>query len=302
VSSPHMPVLVTSVAARWPSLAPIGWAVALAVLSTGCYATSAVLQEREAARPGPEGTARLLRLLRVPRWWLAVLATLAAAGLHVAALGLGPLSLIQPLGVLTLVFALPLGARLAGRVVSRGEWMAAGWVALGLTGVGTVVPGQALSVDLSVGVVAAIASGVGVGAAALTALAAVLPHRGAGVMRAAAAATCFALASGMARITLTGAAPFWVGAAFAVLGAAAGFAISQLAYRSGGLGAPLATLILLDPLVAVALGVTMLHEQLRLAPVPIALGLAGVVATSRGIWILAQGRPADRPATRPRAT
>jgi hypothetical protein len=281
-------VLVSWLAARWPGFAPIGWAVALAVLSTGCYATSAVLQEREAARPGPEGAARLLRLLRMPRWWLAVLATLAAAGLHVAALGLGPLSLIQPLGVLSLVFALPLGARLAGRMVSRGEWVASGWVALGLAGVGTVIPGRAPPVDLSVGVVAGIAGVVGVGAAALTALAGVLPHRGGAVVRAAAAATCFALASCMARMILTGAAPFWVGAAFAVLGAAAGFAMSQLAYRSGGLGAPLATLILLDPLVAVVLGVTVLREQLRLAPVPIALGLAGVVLTSRGIWILAQ--------------
>jgi hypothetical protein len=62
----------------------------------------------------------------------------------------------------------------------------------------------------------------------------------------------------------------------------------QFAYRSGGLGARLATLILLDPLVAVVLGVTVLHEQLRLAPASITLGLAGLVATSRGIWMLAQ--------------
>ena len=166
--------------------------------------------------------------------------------------------------------------------------MAAGSVALGLAGVGTVAPGWAPPVDLSVGVVVAIAGVVGVVAAALTALAMVLPHRGGAVMRAAGAATCFALASGMARMVLTGAAPFWVGAGFAVLGAAAGFAMSQLAYRSGGLGAPLATLILLDPLVAVVMGVMVLQEQLRLAPVPIALGVAGVILTSRGIWLLAQ--------------
>jgi hypothetical protein len=103
--------------------------------------TSALAISSAATRSMISSRSRLLRLLRMPRWWLAVLATLAAAGLHVAALGLGPLSLIQPLGVLTLVFALPLGARLAGWVVSRGEWVAAGWVALGLAGVGTVVRG-----------------------------------------------------------------------------------------------------------------------------------------------------------------
>jgi hypothetical protein len=52
----------------------------------------------------------------------------------------------------------------------------------------------------------------------------------------------------------------------------------QFAYRGGGLGAPSATLILLDPLVAVVLGVAVLHEQLRLAPTLIALGPAGLVA------------------------
>jgi hypothetical protein len=88
--------------------------------------TSALAISSAATRSMISSRSRLLRLLRMPRWWLAVLATLAAAGLHVAALGLGPLSLIQPLGVLTLVFALPLGARLAGWVVSRGEWVAAG--------------------------------------------------------------------------------------------------------------------------------------------------------------------------------
>jgi hypothetical protein len=56
----------------------------------------------------------------------------------------------------------------------------------------------------------------------------------------------------------------------------------------------LATLILLDPLVAVVLGATVLQEQLRLAPVPIALGLTGVVLTSRGIWMLAQAPNAER--------
>jgi hypothetical protein len=64
----------------------------------------------------------------------------------------------------------------------------------------------------------------------------------------------------------------------------------------------LATLILLDPLVAVALGATVLQEQLRLAPVPIALGLTGVVLTSRGIWMLAQAPNAERTATRRSAT
>src|SRR5690242_17502211 len=167
--------------------AAIGWAVGLAVVSTGCYATSAVLQEREAARPGPEGAARLLRLLRRPMWWVAVVATVAAAGLHVAALAWGPLSAVQPLGVLTLVFALPLGARLAGRVVSGREWVAAGLVVLGLAAVLTVVPPQAPPVAVGLGMVVATAAVLGGVAAGLFGLAALLPEKAAAVGRAAGA-------------------------------------------------------------------------------------------------------------------
>jgi threonine/homoserine efflux transporter RhtA len=135
-------------------------------------------------------------------------------------------------------------------------------------------------------------------------LAVVLPERLVAVGQAAGAAICFGLASGMARLALTGAAPFLVGAVVAVLGAATGLAMAQFAYRCGGLGAPLATLILLDPVVAVVLGVTVLHEPLRVAPGWIALGLAGLISTACGIWMLAKvpasgrrGDPTDSSAT-----
>jgi hypothetical protein len=62
-----------------------------------------VLQEREARRQDAGGAALLRRLVRRPWWWLAVAATVAGAVLHVAALALGPLSLVQPFGVLTLM-------------------------------------------------------------------------------------------------------------------------------------------------------------------------------------------------------
>ena len=88
----------------------------LAVASTGCYAASAVLQEREAGRQDAGGAALLRGLVRRPWWWLAVAATVAGAVLHVAALASGPLSLVQPFGVLTLVLALP-----PGRVLDKYE-------------------------------------------------------------------------------------------------------------------------------------------------------------------------------------
>jgi hypothetical protein len=73
----------------------------------------------------------LLGLVRRPWWWLAVAATVAGAVLHVAALVLGPLSVVQLFGVLTLVLALPLGALISGRAVTGGQWRAAAGVVCG---------------------------------------------------------------------------------------------------------------------------------------------------------------------------
>src|SRR3954470_21767905 len=110
-----------------------GAAVAVALLSAGCYAVSAVLQERQASRTRGAGAATLARsLVAQPLWWLAVAATLAGAALHVVALALGPLTVVQPVAVTTLVLALPLGAALVGRRVRRDEWGAAAAVVVGL--------------------------------------------------------------------------------------------------------------------------------------------------------------------------
>src|SRR5690348_13978665 len=52
--------------------------------------------------------------------------------------------------------------------------------------------------------------------------------------------------------------------------------MAQFAYRGGGSGELVATLVL-HPLVAVVPGVTALHEPMRVAPGLIALGLAGLI-------------------------
>lgn len=265
----------------------LGAAVALAVLSTGCYATSAVLQEQEASRQ--VAAARLVRgLIRRPRWWLAVSASALAAALHIAALALGPLSVVQPLAVLTLVLALPLGACWSGRVVSGRQWWAAAAVVTGLATALAVTSGRArhthsplLSVPAATGLTATMVIALVVTAKRST-------PRAALVARAGAAGTCYGFASAMTRIAAIGAVTVWVAAAMAVCGAAVGFTLAQLAYRNGGLGAPPATLILIDPLVAVLLGVTVLGEPFPTAPSQVVLAVMGLAMTAGGIWALAQ--------------
>jgi hypothetical protein len=94
-------------------------AVALALASAVCYAVSAVVQHREASRPAIGGLGLLADLVRRRRWWAALAASALGGVLHVAALGAGPLVLVQPLGVSTLVFALLIGARTDAAPVPR---------------------------------------------------------------------------------------------------------------------------------------------------------------------------------------
>ena len=273
-----------------PGTGDVGAAVVLAVASTGCYAASAVLQEREASRQDAGGAALLRRLARRPWWWLAVAATVAGAVLHVAALALGPLSLVQPFGVLTLVLALPLGRVLGGPPVTGREWRGATVIVIGLGAVLAVLPHRAPSSHLPLALVLGAVVAVAAVVVVLAVVAAWIPGRAAPVVRAAAAATCFGFASGMARTAVIGAIWFPIGGALAVLGAGAGLGLAQLAYRTGGLGAPLATQILVDPVVAVLIGVILLGEPVHETPTRAVVGVLGLAATTAGIWILTGSR------------
>ncbi|HEX8629791.1 MAG TPA: EamA family transporter, partial [Catenuloplanes sp.] len=122
-------------------------AVALAVLSAGAYAAGAVAQQRTAdpARRGA-GTATPARGFG---WALAVGGNVLGALLHVLALRYGALSVVQPLGALTLVFAVPLGALALGRRVQSGELLGAGLTVAGLGVLLALTPSGATATALS---------------------------------------------------------------------------------------------------------------------------------------------------------
>lgn len=94
-------------------------AVGLCLASAVAYAAAAVAQER-LARAGAARSAKAL--LGNGAWWWSAGLNAAAALLHAAALRYGPLTLVQPLGALTLVAAVPLGAHGSGRRVAATEW------------------------------------------------------------------------------------------------------------------------------------------------------------------------------------
>ncbi|MFF8871719.1 DMT family protein [Streptomyces massasporeus] len=270
-------------------------AVALSLVSAVAYAAAAVAQERLASRSPGAGT---LRLLGSGAWWWSVGLNASAALLHVVALRYGPLTVVQPLGALTLVAAVPMGARLAGRRVSAVEWKGTALTLLGLGAILVTASGPAPDDVLSVPEALAVAG-------ATAALIGVLSRPGArpGLRHASASGLASGVASALTQ-TVTVAATDRSGpvlsvqvvgvallvAAFAV----GGLLLSQTAYR-GGLGGPLAMVTLANPLAAAVIGLSLLGERLQGGAAGVLLALAGAGLASWGVVLLSRATPASVP-------
>ncbi|MGV9420697.1 hypothetical protein ACWDO6_24780 [Streptomyces sp. NPDC003674] len=261
-------------------------ALGLSLVSAVAYAAAAVAQERLAFRSAGTG---LLRLLGTGAWWSAVGLNAAAALLHVVALKYGPLTVVQPLGALTLVAAVPLGARAAGRRVSTVEWRGTALTLLGLAAVLVTASGPAPEQILSLPEALAVAG-------TTATLIGLLSRPGArpGLRHATASGFASGVASALTQ-TLTVAATRHAGTdpglevvVVAVLVAAfstGGLLLSQTAFR-GGLGAPLAMVTLANPVAAAVIGLTLLGQGLRGGAGGVLLALAGAGLAARGVVLL----------------
>ncbi|GAA3777021.1 DMT family transporter [Streptomyces chiangmaiensis] len=278
-------------------------AVVLSLFSAVAYATAAVAQERLAARTSGAG---VLRLLRHAAWWWSVVLNASAALLHVAALKFGPLTLVQPLGALTLVAAVPLGARAAGRRVSAVEWRGTALTLIGLAALLVTASGPEPDDILSPPEALAVA---GTTAALIGLL--TLPTSRLRSARGTAAgsrpglrhATASGFASGVASAltqTVTVAAtdrsesllsPQVVVVALLVAAfATGGLLLSQSAYRDG-LGAPLALVTLANPVAAAVIGLSLLGERLQGGAAGLLLAVAGAAIASWGVLALSRSAP-----------
>ena len=105
-------------------------AILLSLLAAMLFAAASVLQQRGTTSISDEdalGAGMLTSLARRPVWVVGIVADVAGFGVQAAALATGSLLLVQPLLVTTLLFALPIAARVAHRRLSKDEWL---WAAL----------------------------------------------------------------------------------------------------------------------------------------------------------------------------
>lgn len=273
-------------------MSALALSVVLSLVSAVAYAGGAIVQEQVAVSSPEQQFAPLRRA----SWWAAVALNGLGGLLHVVALAYGPLSLVQPLGALTIVFALPMAALFVRRKAGATAWRGAIMSTVGLAGLLSLVgTSDAQSLDTTQRVAVATATGIAVVALMIAGRAA---HRHPAV-RSILLATASGIAFGMSSVFTKTVAVDWTGGvstadvpSLAVIGvlATAGVLLSQASYRGAGLAAPLATLTVVNPVAAAAVGITMFGETFRYGTTGTMLALGCGVVAAGGLILLTTER------------
>ncbi|WP_460356986.1 DMT family transporter [Mycobacterium sp. ZZG] len=282
-------------------------AALLALAAAFFVAVGDVMHQRSVHEVTDEQVSHLqlfAKLLRDRRWWTGSAVAAIGFALQAAALGLGSVLLVQALLVTSLLFALPISAKLAHRRVTRWEWL---WAAL-LAG--------AVAIIVTVGNPTAGASRASAETWLAVALvlgpALLLCVIGATVWSGPVSAVLMAVVSGalwglfavltkavVHRLDVTSVAgvlellrtpELYAWAVVAILGTST----QQAAFRAGALTASLPTMTVTEPMVACGLGVVVLGETLRPGEAGWVTLVAAVTVMVVATVALARGEAATR--------
>ncbi len=291
----------------------------LALVAAVCFALAAALQQRGqftlaqagAAVTGPAG---LVRLLVVPVWLLGTVFLLCGYATQGAALDRGPLVIIQPLLVTTIVWALPLGYWLSGQHVNRRQVLGAAAVVIGLALfvlVGSPDAGSdnaeavelcaaALVICMLVGLLL-----LGLRRMSLSTRAAVLGLC-AGLLYGLSATFAKPVIADL-HVGIAEAAGDWRTWALLGFGFIA-FVIQQMSLATGQLAPAMATLSVANPVVSVVLGILLFDERLTQPEWHVVVAFAALLAALAGAALITfanretempgEARPHDVPADR----
>lgn len=245
-------------------------------------------------------------LVRQPRWAIGWVAAAAGFGFQALALHFGPLSVVQPLLVSELVFALVLRHTWIHQDVARAAWTSAlvtctalaVFLAMAEPQGGHPSPDRRewLSVLLVFG-----------GVIALLALAA---RRGSPKRRAAllatAAALTWALVATFIKATTNTLATYGVGGMFlhwpvyALAGAGAlGTVLQQAALHVGPLSVSQPLMVIVDPFASIVLSVWLFDESFTDSPTKIAVAVVAFAVMAVGVTVLSRTTPTDVQPSRP---
>lgn len=290
-----------------PTLLASSPAIVLAVVAAGCFAVAATLQHDAVDGVSTDGNrlglAAFRTLVSRPGWLLGLGAAVAGSGLHAVALVLSPLSVVQPIGVLAVPIAVLLTARRTGESPGRGVLLG---VALSVAGVASFVTIAASSTSATrVPDFATLIAGGASTALILVLVGIALVTRGwrRCVAYVTAGAVAFGLVSALVRalsLQITTGLVAWSDPR--LLGTAAGIGAAllvggwlvQQGFASGPPEVVIACLTVVDPIVAVLLGILLLGEGPATSGAAAAVLLACAVAAAAGVVSLARYHPDAR--------
>jgi drug/metabolite transporter (DMT)-like permease len=272
-----------------------GPSIVSALCAAVCFAIAAVLQQESTQTVSATKSLSLgllTDLVKRPRWVAGGVFMVTGFGLQALALSYGPIAVVQPIVMTELAFAIPLGILRRHRRAGRQEWAGIWCMIVGVSvfilaaapGSGIQEPsGTAwLASLIPVGAVAAVAVAVGssrhgparamfLGAAAGLAF---------GVLSVLTKAVTHELSADLSKAFVT-----WQVYVAVAVGIAA-LVVSQSAYQAGPLAYSMPFVGVLEPLVAIVIGDTVLGEQVKLSGGMFALELTAAAVACVGIVLL----------------
>lgn len=280
--------------------------VLVALTSAALFAVGSSLQHRSAgSAPKDSKRQMLLTLLRRPGWLAGAALCAAAFALHAVALSLGDLSLVQPIILSGIAFAVFARSAIDRQLPSRAEmgWAIVAWAGLALF-IAVLRPSAPQPADNGRALVT-----VGVGLSIVIGLGLFARRSGRhpllrGVLLAAASGVLFGLVAGLLKLCtgllgdglaqlLTSWAP-WT-----LLGVGAGAVLlNQRAYQSTRLSVTTPVLNICQLAVSVTFGLLVFAERLFASPLTVVAEVTGLAIMVFAVCMLA-ARSAAQPGTEP---
>lgn len=272
-------------------------AITLAAIGACAYAIGARLQNGAVRGMAPEsglGPKGLLRLVRANRWLLGLLSIAIGAVLHAVALGLAPLIVVQPVGVLAVPLTAVLNARAMQLRLNRTSMVAIASSALGVSLFVWLTASTAITTAVAPDIQLTAAELVLGGVAVLTLIAVLSSNRIRCLAFAAGCGVCYGFVSFLMhgvtlQLRLGGVTALTV---LPILGIIVSLLVGawllQLAHASGPPDVVVASMTVVDPLVAVGIGIGLLGEAAHASPATVAgevlcalMACGGVIGLSR---------------------
>jgi drug/metabolite transporter (DMT)-like permease len=272
--------------------------IVLALVAALLFALGTVLlQKAGMAEPaGGSTSGLLLRMARRPVWLAGIAADALGFVLQAVALTIGRLAVVQPLLVASVVFALPLGAKLTGQRVRRIDVIAALLVTAALVVFLTVADPSGGRDDAPLGHWLITGATIAVIVVPLVFFAGGLSPSRKAAMLGTATGILFALT---AALTKAAADKLDDGVLeifahwhlYALIGVGyISMTLNQVALGTGALAPAIATSIGVDPIASVVIGTTLLQESLHETPLGIAATVASLLVALGAIVVLARSQ------------